>query len=148
MDKNIVYYDLDLTLNNPLSFIICYFKLRKFILNNSIDIVHSHSRRMNSIIFALNNSGLKFAYVSTAHSVFSRLHFFGFWSKNTIAVSNKVKEYIVKHSDVNVTVIENGVIYQKPIFSKEIFRRKIKLSNSDFVLCSVGRLSDKKIKLI
>jgi glycosyltransferase involved in cell wall biosynthesis len=93
-------------------------KLSKFIKNNAIDIVHSNSRTTQVLGYLLE-SRTKAAHIFTCHGFFkNRLsrRLFPCWGKANIAISDQVREHLVKDlnaDEKNIFVIYNGIDIEK-----------------------------------
>lgn len=78
------------------------------------DIVHAHTRRM-AFLSAPPCQSLKIPLITTAHAMFSMRGLrapMSVWGDEAIAVSEDIKEHILKHSKmpkINVHVIYNGI---------------------------------------
>ncbi len=97
--------------------------LKKTILEKKIDLVHSHTR-ISSFICGKLKKTLKFPFVTTAHWTFKvtpLLKMMTDWGENVIAVSEDIKEYLMKNYQINsnnIFVTVNGIDTEK--FSKNI----------------------------
>ena len=102
--------------------------LKKVIKEKNIELVHSHTR-ISSFICGLLHKKMHFPFVTTAHWTFKvtpLLKLMTNWGENTIAVSEDIKDYLIKNyrlKDSNIFVTVNGIDTQK--FSKEIDAGKI-----------------------
>ncbi len=107
-------------LNNkkPANMIKSYNILKNIIDDKKIDIVHSHSR-ISSFICGILQKRMKFPFVTSAHWTFKvtpLLRTMTNWGQCTIAVSEDIKEYLIKNygmsaDDIIVTV--NGIDTEK-----------------------------------
>ena len=95
--------------------IFTFFKLQKFIRDNKIDIVHAQTRVSQVLGCLLWLTG-KVSYVSTCHGFFQEdrigRKLFKAWGDNAIAISDVVKEHLIKDFGLNkdkVNLIYNGV---------------------------------------
>lgn len=109
--------------------ITSYKKLKRVIKEKNIELVHSHTR-ITSFICGLLKKKMKFPYVTTAHWTFKvtpLLKLMTNWGENVIAVSEDIKEYLMKNYAVkpeNIFVTVNGIDTEK--FSKDIDYNDIK----------------------
>lgn len=110
--------------NKKLKNVIKSYKILKNIIKEEkIDIVHSHTR-ITSFICGILNKKMNFPYVTTAHWTFKVtpiLKRITNWGENVIAVSEDIKEYLIKNygiSSENIFVTVNGIDTQK--FSKDV----------------------------
>lgn len=103
--------------------------LKKVIKEKNIELVHSHTR-ITSFICGLLKRKLKFPYVTTAHWTFKvtpLLKLITNWGENVVAVSEDIKEYLIKNYGIkseNIFVTVNGIDTEK--FSKDIDYSDIK----------------------
>lgn len=97
--------------------------LKKTILDKKIDLVHSHSRISSFVCGKLFNK-MNFPFVTSAHWTFKvtpLLKKMTNWGENVVAVSQDIKEYLIKNYGVdesNIFVTVNGIDTDK--FSKNI----------------------------
>lgn len=89
-------------------------KLRRFIQQNNIQIIHSHTR-VTQVLGELIRYFFHRPYISTCHGFFKpRLirRIFPAWGIKVIAISDAVKEHLIKDFKVNpekIRVIYNGI---------------------------------------
>lgn len=97
--------------------------LKKIIIDKKIDLVHSHTR-ISSFICGKLRKNMSFPFVTSAHWTFKvtpLLKLMTDWGENVVAVSEDIKEYLIKNYNVdseNIFVTVNGIDTNK--FSKEI----------------------------
>jgi glycosyltransferase involved in cell wall biosynthesis len=97
--------------------------LKKLIKEEKIELVHSHTR-ISSFILGLLHKKMGFPFVTSAHWTFKVTLLFKFmtnWGEGTIAVSDDIKEYLIKNYNVptdQIIVTVNGIDTEK--FSKNI----------------------------
>ena len=97
--------------------------LKEIIIDKKIDLVHSHTR-ISSFICGILRKNIEFPFVTSAHWTFKvtpLLKLMTDWGENVVAVSEDIKEYLIKNYGVNeenIFVTVNGIDTQK--FSKEI----------------------------
>lgn len=107
---------------NPKNMIKSYKILKRVIIEKKIDLVHSHTR-ISSFICGILKSKLDFPFVTTAHWTFKVTPVFKLmsnWGENVIAVSEDIKEYLIKNYKINpenIFVTVNGIDTDK--FSKD-----------------------------
>ena len=88
--------------------------LKQVIQEKNIDLVHSHTR-ISSFICGILQKKLKFPFVTTAHWTFKvtpLLKWMTNWGENVVAVSEDIKEYLIKNYNVkpeNIFVTVNGI---------------------------------------
>ena len=91
-----------------------HFQICAIIKHYRPDIVHAHTRRMAFIVAPLCKAA-KIPLITTAHAMFSMKGLrapLSVWGNETIAVSEDIKEHILKHSKIrksNIHVIYNGI---------------------------------------
>ena len=92
--------------------------LKKIMQEKKIDLVHSHTR-ISSFICGKLQKKLKFPFVTTAHWTFKvtpLLKWMTNWGENVIAVSEDIKEYLMKNYQIkseNIFVTVNGIDTEK-----------------------------------
>lgn len=128
------------------------FKLLKEVKENHIDIVHSHSRTTQVLGYLLSKkTGIK--YISTCHGFFKKRfsrRMFPCWGINVIAISEPVKEHLIKDFGVGpetIRVIHNGIDLErfKESIKDDLGQRKKKMGLKEGpVIGIVARLSDVK----
>ncbi|VAX35110.1 hypothetical protein MNBD_UNCLBAC01-2080 [hydrothermal vent metagenome] len=126
--------------------------LRKYIKENNIDVVHTHTR-ITQVMGSLVQRVTECSVVSTCHGFFkTRLsrHIFPCWGQKTIAISSAVKKHLLEDFNVKksqIELIESGIDLQKflPVEEKKKgqLRKKLGLDGGS-VLGIVARLSDVK----
>ncbi len=132
-----------------------YFALKPvgdIIRNQSIDIIHAHTR-ITQVMGQLLKNSTKKPYVATCHGYFRTRWFrrlFPCWGDAVIAISPAVRKHLVEDFKVpesKVVLIESGVdIEQFPLVNENLkreCRQKLNL-NDDFVIGNIARLSDVK----
>lgn len=107
---------------NPASMFKAYKLLKNLIFEEKFDIVHAHAR-IPAFLCALLNKKYHFRFVTTAHWVFSTAFPYNFltrWGERSLAVSDDIKDYLVKNYGTNpdnIRVTINGIDLEK--FSKD-----------------------------
>lgn len=102
--------------------------LRKVIRQEKPDIVHAHAR-IPGFLCGILHKGMGFPFVTTAHWVFQTgggLRYLTNWGQRTIAVSDDIKEYLVREYGVpaeHISVTINGIDTDK--FSPEVSGAKV-----------------------
>lgn len=139
---------------NILTSIKRIFGLRKILLELKPDIIHVRSR-VPAWLVKFAKKGLNFRVISTVHGVNS----VNFYSKimcdadEIICVSNYVKEHIVKNFNADVSkisIIPRGIDLDVFDPSKidslfiQNFKNKFNLKDDDFIVSSVGRITELK----
>jgi len=115
---NIMHIWAPLNNKKPWNMIKSYNIIRDFIKQKDIEIVHSHSR-ISSYICGLLHKKYKFKYITTAHWTFKvtpLLKKMTNWGEITIAVSDDIKDYLIKNYNIlekNIIVTVNGIDTKK-----------------------------------
>lgn len=102
--------------------------LKKVIAAEQPDIVHAHARIPAFLCGTLHRS-MKFPFVTTAHWVFHTgggLRYLTNWGQRTIAVSDDIKEYLIREYGIpagHISVTINGIDTEK--FSPAVDRTRV-----------------------
>lgn len=152
--EDIIFVPLPIKTKSELSpkILISMYKLTHALKRYRIEIIHSNSRTTQVLACALAKYK-DFRHVSTCHGFFKRRitrRIFGTWGRRVIAVSQPVREHLIKDFGVkekNITLIYNGIEAsrfknQDAPFRNEM-RRSLGLADCP-VVGIVGRLSDVK----
>lgn len=105
-----------------------YNMLKKIIIEEKVDIVHAHARIPAYICGKLKKK-LNFKFVTTTHGTFKTsplLNFLTNWGERTLAISDDIKEYLIKNYDVsesNIKMTVNGI--NPEFFSEDIVVKNI-----------------------
>jgi polysaccharide pyruvyl transferase CsaB len=105
-----------------------YNMLKKIIIAEKVDIVHAHARIPAYICGKLQKK-LNFKFVTTAHGTFKTsplLNFLTNWGERTLAISDDIKEYLIKNYDIkesNIKMTVNGI--NPDFFSEDIVVKNI-----------------------
>jgi polysaccharide pyruvyl transferase CsaB len=146
-EKGIRHYQVPMNRRNVFCMLRSYFLLRKIIRTEKPDIVHAHAR-IPAFICGVLRKSLRFPFVTTAHWVFDisgSLRYLSDWGEKTIAVSEDIKDYLIKNyklfeRDIFVTI--NGIDTEK--FSSRTSGARIieefHLDASKPIITSVSRL--------
>lgn len=116
LNNNVGHIDIPIRTKNEigLSIFLSYFILKKFLLNNSVDIIHAHTR-VTQVVASHLARKLKIPLITTCHGFFRpRWHRrrFPCWGNKTIAISNQVKRHLIsdfKIDENDICLIHNGV---------------------------------------
>lgn len=148
-EAGITHFTVPLQNKNPLNVFKSYKFLKSIIVDNKIDIVHSHAR-IPSFILGKIWKKLKFPFVTTAHWVFTTkygLKYITDWGQKTVAVSEDIKKYLmdnygIPESDIFVTI--NGIDIEK--FSPDTpcgdLKAEFGIKEDDFCICAVSRMDE------
>ncbi len=127
---------------------LAFFILRKLILKEKINLVHSNTRVTQYLGFLIYKV-LHIPYVSSIHG-FHRLSLFRkifkFPGVFTIAVSKSVKKHLVKDFGFNekkLRVVYNGIDIEGFLVNK-IKKRDIQFNDNPFLIGVLGRISEEK----
>ncbi len=128
------------------------FKALSFIKEKEIDIIHSNTR-VTQVLGTLLSKYSGKVHVSTCHGFFkNRLSrkIFPCWGKKVVAISDSVKEHLVKDfllDEQKIELIYNGIdlsrFTSESSFSKAALRRKFGLKGSP-IIGIIARLSEVK----
>ena len=152
--NNINYIPIPIKTKSELSpkILISLIKLRRFIKQNQIDIIHANSRT-TQVLGALLSKATGITYLSTCHGFF-KVRFsrraLPCWGRKVIAISGQVKEHLVGDfhlKDSSIAVVYNGIDINRfkaaGASAKAEAKRKLGLSNAP-VVGIIARLSDVK----
>lgn len=92
-ESGIKHYKVPLQNKNPLNVIKAFKTLRKIIIDEKIELVHSHARIPSFILGKLQKK-MGFPFVTSAHGVFTTkygLKYITDWGQATVAVSEDIK---------------------------------------------------------
>lgn len=128
-----------------------YNTLKHIIIDKKIDLVHSHTR-ITSFICALLKKKLNFPFVTTAHWTFRvtpLLKVMTNWGENVVAVSDDIKEYLIKNYNIdskNIFVTVNGIDTDK--FCKSVdytdIKKEFNLENNKKRIVYISRLDESR----
>lgn len=113
-EAGIKHYHVPMHKRNIAKMIRSYFLLKKIIRKEKVDIVHSHAR-IPGFICGFLHKRIKFTFVTSAHWVFYTgmgLKYLTNWGQKVIAVSEDIKDYLIKNygvHDKNIFVTINGI---------------------------------------
>ena len=94
--------------------LLCLFKLRRFINEKNIDIIHSHTR-VTQVLGCLIQGCFHKPHISTCHGFFKKRFsrmLFPCWGSKVIAISPSVKQHLAqdfKVKEKDIKVIYNGI---------------------------------------
>ncbi len=125
--------------------------LKKIIKIEKPDVVHAHAR-IPAFICGFLQRGMKFPFVTTAHWVFDTggaLRRLTNWGDKTIAVSDDIREYLIKNYDIpdrDIFVTINGIDTDKfsPNLSGEKVRGEFGIPAGTPVISHVSRLDESR----
>ncbi len=150
-EAGIKHYCVPLQNKNPINMIKSAKMLKRIIIDEKIDLVHSHAR-IPSFILGKLHKRMKFPFVTTAHWVFTTrygLKYITDWGEKTVAVSEDIKTYLmdnygVPESDIKVTI--NGIDTDKfsPDTDTSEINRELGIKPEDTVIVYVSRLDESR----
>jgi len=154
IEQGIIFIPIPIRTKKEISpkILLSSLRLSKLIKNNSIDIVHSNSRT-TQVLGCLLEKRTKAIHIFTCHGFFkNRLsrRLFPCWGKAVIAISEEVKEHLVKDlnaEEQNISVIYNGIDIEKFKSTAYGVRRTEKMKfglGEGPVIGIIARLSDVK----
>lgn len=147
LDFGIMHYKVPLQNKNPLNVIRAFKSLKKIIIDEKIELVHSHARIPSFILGKLHKK-MGFPFVTSAHGVFSTkygLKYITDWGQATIAVSEDIKKYLLdnyNYPEERIVVTINGIDLFRfsPETDKAFAFSEFGLSEDDFTIVFVSRL--------
>ncbi|MGN0164458.1 MAG: glycosyltransferase, partial [Candidatus Ornithomonoglobus sp.] len=150
-DAGIKHYVVPLQNKNPINVLKSVRLLKKIIVEEKIDIVHSHARIPSFILGKLHRL-MKFPFVTTAHWVFTLkygLKYITDWGEKTVAVSEDIKKYLmdnykIPEGDIRVTI--NGIDTDKfsPDTDDADIRKELGIKADDTVIVYVSRMDESR----
>lgn len=146
-EAGIKHYNVPLQNKHPKNVIKSFRLIKKIIEDEKIDIVHSHAR-IPSYIAGKLHKRMKFTFVTTAHWVFTTkygLKYITDWGEKTIAVSEDIKEYLIKNYHLpaeNIRVTINGIDTDKfsPDTDTSAVRKEFGIEPEDRLIVYVSRM--------
>lgn len=150
-DAGIKHYLVPLQNKNPFNVIKSVRLLKRIIIDEKIDLVHSHARIPSFILDKLHRR-MKFPFVTTAHWVFNTkygLKYITNWGEKTVAVSEDIKTYLmdnygIPESDIRVTI--NGIDTEKfsPNTDDTEIKKELGIAAEDTVIVYVSRMDESR----
>lgn len=143
----IKHYKVPLQNKNPLNVIKAFKTLKQIIIDEKIELVHSHARIPSFILGKLHKK-MGFPFVTSAHGVFTTkygLKYITDWGQAVVAVSEDIKKYLLDNyhfPEEKIVVTINGIDLEQfsPNTDKTPAREEFGLSEEDFVIGFVSRL--------
>lgn len=114
VDYGIRHYKVSLNTKKPWEVVRAFFKLITIVKSEKVDLIHAHAR-IPAFICNIVSRVLNVKFITTAHAKFRSnfiLKYISAWGQKTIAVSNDIKEHLVKAFGVNeknIIVVTNGI---------------------------------------
>ncbi|MDP1853337.1 MAG: glycosyltransferase family 4 protein [Candidatus Omnitrophota bacterium] len=151
LNLGIVHLGLNIRTKSELSpkILFSFFKLKKLIRENSIQLIHAQTRVTQVLAYLLSKS-LGIPYLATCHGYFKARfsrRVFACWGEKVIAISEAVKKHLVddfKVSNEKVRLVYNGIkIGPRQEFNRKDLRKKLGLKDAP-VVGIVARLSPVK----
>lgn len=147
----IKHYEAPLHSKKPGDMLAAKKILKGIIENEKIDLVHSHTR-ISSFILGKLHKKMKFPFVTTAHWIFSTkygLKYLTDWGQKALAVSDDIKEYLMKNykmPEEDITVTVNGIDVEK--FSKNTDKKPVmdefNITAEDNLVVYVSRMDESR----
>lgn len=112
--EGIDHYKLPINSKNPFNLFLTLFKLRKYVKENNIDLIHAHGR-MPAFIGALLSKLTGIHFITTAHAKVESNSLYKYittYGEFVISVSEDIKKHIMKAFDVSeniIKIIPNGI---------------------------------------
>lgn len=125
-------------LSNP---IYAFFYLVKFCKDKQIDIVHTHHRYFDLLMWILNFF-CKQKTVCTVHSIVKGKKLFSYKSRNLVAVSNSVKKHLINYFRITpdrITVNYNAV--DSGIYKSDLISKQTNITSQSFKIGFFGKIS-------
>ena len=136
------HYQLPIKSKNPLNLFKTIFKLKKYVKENEIDIIHGHGRMPAFIGYLLSKlTGVHF--ITTAHAKVEANSFYKYittYGEFVISVSEDIKKHIMEAFDVKEDTIE--------IIPNGINTHKFKKTDTDISLVEKLGLSPKALRIM
>ena len=113
-DYGIPHYNIKLNTKKPLEVIKAIISLKRIIKSEQVGLIHAHAR-IPAFICNIVSKLSCVHFMTTAHAKFRTnfaLRIVSAWGEKTIAVSEDIKEHLIKSFKVkeeNITVITNGI---------------------------------------
>ena len=129
LSKDLRHVTIDLSSHSPLKLICGYFRLRALIHKEGFDLIHAHAR-LPALIASLAISKSKIPLVTTVHARFRSDGLRGklsAWGFRSVAVSEDLRFYLSQNYSIateNISVIENGIDFDRYRKSKTVFARE------------------------
>ena len=152
-EVGIRHYRVPLNQRNIFKMIRSYFILKRIIRKEKVDIVHSHARIPSFVCGILKKRMPKeFTFVTSAHWVFYTgmgLKYLTDWGQKVIAVSEDIREYLIKNYRVrneNIFVTINGIDTDKfsPDTDASNIRAEFHLREEEPTLVYVSRMDESR----
>ncbi len=126
-------------------------KLSKYISENQIDIIHTHHRFPEYVVSTLSKKN-KYKTISTVHSITRGLEFLSYKSSKIIAVSNAVKNNLIKRyrvSENKIVQLYNPIVKEINKIDKAIAKKELEIGLDKKVIFFIGRIcKDKGVDLL
>lgn len=130
-----------------------YFRLKKYLKENPVDIIHAHTR-VTQVLAAFLSKKNSIPFVTTCHGFFKpRWHrkLFPCWGDGVIAISSPVQQHLIADFGVdekNISLIHSGVDIErlKAVASEEkaALKKEIGIGQYRYIVGSAGRFSTVK----
>lgn len=110
----IPHFYAPLNSRRPTDLLKSYNVFKSIVKKEKIDIIHTHGR-IASLVSKIISTRYNIPFMTTAHAIFNNkgiLKYLTFWGKKTIAISEDVKNHLIKGFGVNkdkINIITNGI---------------------------------------
>ncbi len=150
-EAGIKHYRVPLQNKNPFNMAKAAKLLKKIIISENIEIVHSHAR-IPSFILGTLHKRMGFPFVTTAHWVFNTgygLKYITDWGEKTVAVSEDIKKYLMDNYKIpaaNIRVTINGIDTDKFSAATECgdIKAELGITDKDTVITYISRLDESR----
>lgn len=147
-EYNIRHYTLPLDRKSPISLVQSVRGLTRIVKDNDVDIIHAHAR-IPAWISQWVTSFTGCPYITTSHGIYSTRWGMGFlttWGEKIIAVSDDVREHLIKNFKVKpdkIYVIPNGIDLDKfnPETCSLAVERELGITRHDHRIVYISRLA-------
>lgn len=149
LQAGIRHYEAPLHLRSVKLMVKARAVLRQVIEKEQPDVVHAHARIPGFLCGTLYKK-MGFPFVTTAHWVFNSkgmLRYLTNWGQRTVAVSDDIKEYLIREYGLpveHISVTINGIDTEKfsPLVSGETVQKEFGLDPSRPILSYVSRMDE------
>lgn len=152
MQNGIKHLHIPIRTKNEISphLLFSYYILRKYLVNNSVDIIHAHTR-VTQVLATFLARRFRMPMITTCHGFFKPRWFrqkFPCWGDKVIAISSQVKNHLISDFKVkkeDIYLIHNGVDLTKfkEHAQEEInqIKQEIGIPQNYFVVGTAARFS-------
>lgn len=125
-----------------------FYLFTDFVKKNKINVIHTHHRYLELVAYLVSRL-LHLKTITTVHSLLSNLKYVSFKSEKIIAVSNIVKDNLIRNYKISSDRIEVLYNFIEPFSDikkdqKEKFLMHYNISDNDRILLFAGRINETK----